>query len=141
MKLALLLLLMLSIGFNIGFILKSDQPKEIEIPCDIPESENFCKEDMDSMCGERMPKMRSGRKNVMQARMALRDAIRNPELTEEQLLEKVSQVATAQGQLDSLAAISLFEILNAANPEEREEILRCMPFGHKPGHRGPKHRR
>ncbi|MCP4801111.1 MAG: hypothetical protein GY893_14310 [bacterium] len=141
MKLALLLLLMLSIGFNIGFIMKSDQPNEIELSCDTPGNANFCKEDMNSMCSDMMPKMRGGRKKVMQARMALREAIRNPELTEEQLLERVSQVAIAQGQLDSLAATSLFEILKAANPEEREEILRCLPFGSQSRHRGPKHRR
>jgi len=141
MKLALLLLLMLSIGFNIGFFMKSDQPQEIEMSCGSPDSEIFCKENTNSMCNEMMPKMRDGRKNVMQARMALNEAIRNPELTEEQLMEKVSQVATAQGQLDSLAATSLFEILKAANPEEREEILRCMPFGSKSRHGGPKHGR
>ncbi len=141
MKLALLLLLMLSVGFNIGFVMKSDQPQEIAVSCDTPDPEKFCKENMGSMCSDMMPKMREGRKNIMQARMDLREAIRNPELTEEQLLEKVSQVATAQGQLDSLAATSLYEILKSANPEEREEILRCMPFGHKTGHRGPKHRR
>ncbi|MBT3317498.1 hypothetical protein HN388_05890 [bacterium] len=141
MKLALLLLLMLSIGFNIGFVMKSDQPQEIEMSCDTPGAENFCKENMNSMCGDMMPKMRSGRKNVMQARMALREAIRNPELTEGQLLERVSQVAIAQGQLDSLAATSLFEILKAASPEEREEVLRCLPFGPQSRHRGPKHRR
>lgn len=137
MKLALLLLLMLSIGFNIGFVLKSDQPQEIEMSCDTPGSENFCKDNMNSMCSNMMPKMRAGRKSVMQARMALREAIRNPELTEEQLLEKVSQVAIAQGQLDSLAATSLFEILKAANPEEREEVLRCLPFGQGPHKGGP----
>jgi hypothetical protein len=120
---------MMSVGFNIGFVLKADRPESLEMSCSTPGVESSCKENMNSMCGQMMPKMHQGRKKVMQARMELREAVSNPDLTEEQLLEIVSKVANAQSHLDSLAAKSLFEILKVATPEERAEVLRCMPFG------------
>lgn len=141
MKTALLVLLMLSVGFNIGFIFKADKPDQMDMSCGSPDSENYCKDNMNALCSEMMPAMQEGRKQVMQARMALREAISNSELTESQLLEKVSEVAAAQGRLDTLAAKSLYKIMKAATPEEREEVLRCMPFGPKHKDGGPRHRR
>ncbi len=147
MKRLLVLLLVASLGLNVGLLwqrhrLSQPTPWEGSMPlCDRPGTAPLPRPGMfpgppgdpGSWVREVAPRVHEQRLQVRRARLALRRALARPELDEGEIGRCLGALAAAQQRLDSLVAFSLVERLRPLPPEERRRWLDRLPWGSPPG--------
>ncbi|MFH1842465.1 MAG: periplasmic heavy metal sensor [bacterium] len=99
-----------------------------------------------------VPFIRTNRQQVIRARQLLHAACTAETVSPESVRAYVSQLAHAQGRLDSLVTETLLQEMMLLSPEQRERYLEMMPWERGPGGRfrsgfpddkpgsGPRHR-
>jgi Spy/CpxP family protein refolding chaperone len=74
------------------------------------------------------PELREHRQSVHAARESLRAALSREDVDEAEIMELVGAMVAAQGRIDSLVAVNMVQTLRELTPEERREVLDHMPW-------------
>jgi len=145
MKRTVLLLLLLSVGLNIGlgFALKRQRDETAASPPRAfhegryhtdregrgPGQGRFPKERMERMREMRNriePRLMVQREAFRVARQALQDALSQEDADEAEIMARVGDMIAAQGGIDSLVVSNLVKEMRNMSPDDRKEVLRML---------------
>ncbi len=136
MKRALLFVLLISVGLNIGLAVSLHRSREAAVapaahePGE-PRPGRPGRQGRDRMYSlhERLsPELGEHRRAVHAAREALREAMSREDVDEDEIMARVGAMVAAQGRIDSLVATNMVQTLREMTPEERREFLNHMPW-------------
>jgi hypothetical protein len=158
MRRALLIVLLISVGLNIGLAVSLHRSRETAVALDPwqgrgpgpglhdpgeirPDPEGRPRrpslEHLHGMRERIRPELREHRLSVHAARESLRAALSREDADEAEIMELVGAMVAAQGRIDSLVAANMVQTLRELTPEERREVLEHMPWRrHGRGGRG-----
>lgn len=142
MKRALLFVLLVSVGLNIGLAVSLHRSREAA-HAPYPRFEpghgepvearpgrpgRFGRDKMHHLYESLSPELAEHRRAVHEARLALREAMGREDVDEAEIMARVRDMVAAQGRVDSLVASRLVQTLSELSPEERREVLERMPW-------------
>ncbi|MBC8423940.1 periplasmic heavy metal sensor [bacterium] len=149
MKRALLFVLLISVGLNIGLAVSYHRSRDEAPQADSrygpghgpgshdPADPRHDRPDrgdgegrgrLKEMHARLEPELAEHRVAVQGARAALREAMSREDVDEDEIMELVGAMVAAQGRIDSLVASNLVRELSDMPPGERQQFLRRMPW-------------